>query len=66
MNRYSIVWKQNPDFLTRFLGFGSFLGRFFFSIVGAIFGGFLAPISMIRGVLFALLHVAVSHSFSTY
>ena len=41
---YSIVWKQNPGFLTRFLGFGIFLGRIFgdfWRILGVIFGGFL-------------------------
>ena len=41
---YSIVWKQNPGFLTRFCGSGIFLGRIFgdfWRIFGAIFGGFL-------------------------
>ena len=41
---YSIVWKKNPRFLTRFLGFGIFLGRIlgdFWRISGVIFGGFL-------------------------
>ena len=34
-SKYNIVWKTNPGFLTRFLGFGICLGRI---LLGLFFG----------------------------
>ena len=45
-NAYSIVWKNKSGFLTRFLGFGFFLGRFFedfLEVLGIILGAKMEP-----------------------